>query len=82
MLDMSHRRNALLILDIDEQIIFARGIVKHSKYAKSTYRIQLTNIRGVTYNLRFNFDKLANRGLKVMLARLIIYHLKFFKIHK
>ncbi|MCP9260576.1 hypothetical protein DINM_003566 [Dirofilaria immitis] len=56
--------------DVNEKVLFARGIVQHSKTAKSTYRIELTNIHGVTSILRFTSDKYANRALKVMLSRL------------
>ncbi|VDK88520.1 unnamed protein product [Litomosoides sigmodontis] len=61
---------ALDVQIIEQNDIDQQGFAQHSKRAKSAYRIQLTNIRGVTYNLRFSFDKYANRGLKVMLSRL------------
>uniref|UniRef100_A0A1I8EKZ4 F-box domain-containing protein n=1 Tax=Wuchereria bancrofti TaxID=6293 RepID=A0A1I8EKZ4_WUCBA len=56
--------------DDEQQMLFTRGIVQHAKSAKFTYRIQLTDTRGITYRLRFNSDKCANRALKVMLFRL------------
>uniref|UniRef100_A0A0R3RLY1 F-box domain-containing protein n=1 Tax=Elaeophora elaphi TaxID=1147741 RepID=A0A0R3RLY1_9BILA len=55
---------------VDEQMTFTHGVVQHSKNVKTTYRIQLTDKRGATYNLKFNSDKHANRALKVMLSRL------------
>ncbi|EFO18205.1 hypothetical protein LOAG_10290 [Loa loa] len=56
--------------DNNEQTLFARDIAQHCKSAKFTYRIELTDTRGTTYNLKFNSDKYANRALKIMFSRL------------
>ncbi|VBB35424.1 unnamed protein product [Acanthocheilonema viteae] len=54
--------------DVDKHMLFARGIVQYFKSVKSTYHIELTDTRGAIFNLKFNFNKYANRALKVMLS--------------
>lgn len=44
--------------------------MQRSKSARITYRAQLTDIHGNTYNLKSSSEKYANRALKIMLTRL------------